>query len=44
LTELRIHNLDVAGTTLDLHLVRFQNNIGVDVLRRDGDVQVLVTK
>jgi hypothetical protein len=24
--------------------VRYQNNVGVDVLRREGDVQVLVTK
>jgi glycogen debranching enzyme len=44
LTELRIHNLEVAGTSLDLLLVRHEHDVGVNVLRRDGDAQVLVVK
>jgi hypothetical protein len=34
----------VAGATLDLLLVRHEQDVGVNVLRREGDVQVLVVK
>ena len=44
LGELRIHNLEVAGSMVDLLLVRHAYDVGVNVLRRDGDVQVLVVK
>jgi glycogen debranching enzyme len=44
LGELRIHNLGVAGATVDLLLVRHENDVGVNVLRREGDVQVTVVK
>ncbi len=44
LGELRIHNLEVAGATVDLLLVRHANDVGVNVLRREGDVQVTVVK
>ena len=44
LKELRIHNLEVAGASVDLLLVRYDHDVGVDVLRREGTVQVLVTK
>jgi glycogen debranching enzyme len=44
LAELRIHNLEVAGATVDLLLVRHENDVGVNVLRREGDVQVTVVK
>jgi glycogen debranching enzyme len=44
LGELRIHNLEVAGAAVDLLLVRHKNDAGVNVLRRDGDVQVTVVK
>jgi glycogen debranching enzyme len=44
LDELRIHNLEVAGATVDLLLARHENDVGVNVLRRDGDVQVTVVK
>ncbi len=44
LGELRIHNLEVAGATVDLLLVRHENDVGVNVLRREGDVQVTVVK
>jgi glycogen debranching enzyme len=44
LGELRIHNLEVAGGTVDLLLVRHEHDVGVTVLRRDGDVQIMVVK
>jgi glycogen debranching enzyme len=40
--ELRIHNLEVAGTTVDLLFVRHEQDVGVNVLRRDGDIEILV--
>jgi glycogen debranching enzyme len=44
LGELRIHHLEVAGATVDLLLVRHEQDVGVNVLRCDGDVQILVVK
>jgi glycogen debranching enzyme len=44
LGELRIHNLEVAGATVDLLLVRHKNDVGVNVLRREGDLRVTVVK
>ena len=44
LGELRIHNLEVAGAAVDLLLVRHEHDVGVNVLRRDGTLQVLVVK
>jgi hypothetical protein len=41
---MRIHNLEVAGATVDLLLARQEHNVGINVLRREGDVQVLVVK
>jgi glycogen debranching enzyme len=42
--ELRLHNLEVAGASVDLLLVRYAHDVGVNVLRREGDVQVTVVK
>jgi glycogen debranching enzyme len=42
LGELRIHNLEVAGAIIDLLLVRHEYDVGVTVLRREGDVQIMV--
>jgi glycogen debranching enzyme len=42
LGELRIHNLAVAGATVDLLLVRHERDVGLHVLRRNGDVQVVI--
>ena len=42
--ELRIHNLEVAGATADLLLVRHDEDVGVNVLRREGDVRITVVK
>jgi hypothetical protein len=44
LGQLRIHHLEVAGSTVDLLLVRHGYDVGVNMLRRDGDVQALVVK
>jgi hypothetical protein len=42
--ELRIANLEVAGATLDLHLIRREDDVRVRVLRRSGDVSVVVAR
>jgi glycogen debranching enzyme len=42
--ELRITNLEVAGASVDLHLVRHGNDVGVNVLRRVGNLSVVVAK
>jgi glycogen debranching enzyme len=44
LGELRIHNLEVAGATIDLLLKRQEHDVGVNVIRRDGNIQVMVIK
>jgi hypothetical protein len=44
LGELRIHNLKVADATVDLLLMRHEHDVGVTVLRREGDVQIMVVK
>jgi glycogen debranching enzyme len=42
--ELRVLNLDVGCGTVDLMFVRNRHDVSVDVLRRDGDVQIVVVK
>ena len=42
LNEARILNLQVAGTTVDLALVRHEQDVSVNVLRRKGDVEIVV--
>jgi glycogen debranching enzyme len=42
--ELRITNPEVAGAVVDLHLVRHGDDVGVNVLRRVGDLAVVVAK
>jgi len=44
LGELSIHNLQVAGAVVDLLLVRHQHDVGLNVLRREGEVQILMVK
>jgi len=44
LPEVRITNLSVADATVDLLLVRLGDDVGVNVLRRDGDLSVVVAK
>jgi glycogen debranching enzyme len=42
LGELRIHNLQVAAANVDLLLVRHEHGVAVNVLRREGEVEVLI--
>jgi hypothetical protein len=42
--ELRITNLEVAGATVDLLLVRHGDDVGVNVVRRIGDVSVVAAR
>ena len=42
--ELRITNLEVAGASVDLLLVRHGDDVGVRVSRRAGDLGVVVTR
>jgi glycogen debranching enzyme len=42
--ELRVTNLEVAGATVDLLLVRHGDGVGVKVLRRSGEVSVVVAE
>ncbi len=44
LREVRISNLAVAGAAVDLLLVRHEGDVGVNVLRLEGDVEVTVAK
>jgi glycogen debranching enzyme len=44
LGELRIHNLEVRGASVDLMLIRQERDVGVNVIHREGEVQVLVVK
>ena len=44
LNELELRDLRVGAARLDLHLQRYEDGIGINVTRRDGDVKVVVTK
>jgi glycogen debranching enzyme len=44
LNDVRIHNLEVAGATIDLAVVRHRTSVGVEVLRRASDVDIVVVK
>ncbi len=44
LGRLWIHNLDVGDATVDLALERYPTDVGVELLRRKGDVEILVVK
>jgi glycogen debranching enzyme len=44
LQMLRIHNLQVGSGTVDLLFTRHDDDIGVTVLRREGDVQIMAIK
>jgi hypothetical protein len=41
---LRTYNLEGAAAKLDFLLVRHVQDVGVTILRREGDVQVLVAR
>ena len=42
LNEARISNLQVAGASVDLALVRHNQDVSVNVLRRQGDVEIVI--
>jgi glycogen debranching enzyme len=44
LPEVRVSDLKLAGASVDLLLVRHGDDVGINVLRRDGDVHVLLVK
>ena len=44
LNEVRIHNLEVAGATIDLAVVRHRTSVDVEVLRRASNVDIVVVK
>jgi glycogen debranching enzyme len=44
LKEVRVTDLDVGGTRLDLQFERHPHDVGVTVLRREGDAKVVVRK
>lgn len=44
LNELRIHNLEVSGATIDLAVVRHRTSVGVEVLRRESDIEIVVVQ
>jgi hypothetical protein len=41
---LRIHNLEVAGVSVDLLLERHDEDVGVNVVQREGDVRINLVK
>ncbi len=44
LNEVYIRNLNVADTVVDLSLGRHPNGIGINVLHRDEEIEVVVVK
>jgi glycogen debranching enzyme len=44
LNEVTIESLEVRGATVDLLLVRHEHDVGVNVLRRQGEVQIALEK
>ena len=39
---IRIERLELGAASVDLILNRYRNNVGIDVLRREGDVEITV--
>jgi glycogen debranching enzyme len=44
LPEVQVRNLRVGSATLDLLLIRHGHDVGINVLRRDGDAHILMVK
>lgn len=44
LREVRLKDLRVGAGVVDLHLIRYGNDVSVNVLRREGDVRILMVK
>jgi len=43
LQHVKIHDLPIANTTVDLMLQRYPNNVGIDVVRKNGDIHIVTT-
>jgi len=41
LGELRVHDPEGAGATVDLLLIRDEHDVGVTVLRREDEIQIM---
>ncbi len=41
LQSVEIRDLSIAGTTVDLLLQRYPNNVGINLVRKDGDITVV---
>jgi glycogen debranching enzyme len=44
LKEIQIHNLQVGDAVIDLFLLRHGNDVGINVLRREGEVEITMVK
>ena len=44
LTEIKIERLRIGKNSVDLEITRYETDVGVKVLRRDGRVNVIVAK
>ena len=44
LKRISITNLHVAGATVDLALARYPVDVGLELLRREGDVEIIIQK
>ena len=44
LQEVRIENLLVAGASIDVDIARHANNVGINVRRREGQVEIIAVK
>ena len=42
--EISVKNLTVAGSSMDLNFVRHETDVGVNVLRKEGEVEAVITK
>jgi glycogen debranching enzyme len=42
LETVEIRNLSISGTSVDLLLQRYPNNVGINVVRKHGNVEVVV--
>ncbi|HEX5481382.1 MAG TPA: amylo-alpha-1,6-glucosidase, partial [Terriglobia bacterium] len=44
LQDVRLKNLRVAGSSVDLSISRFRDYVSVNILRREGDVEIISLK
>jgi glycogen debranching enzyme len=44
LSQVRISGLQIGDATLDLQLLRYPDDVGIQLLRREGDVEVVLSK